>query len=151
MSDVFITEIGGAGRWQQASVTFKFVHAFFGGAPQNVTSVLLKNYNSAGSLTSSQSQVAIYKPASFNWAFELPGFEGVAYPGKATRPIGVFRRMATGGFAYEVLMPKDTPYGPVAALLAAKNKEQKGRLRRAVMTVPDLAGAWPNSTIVKVK
>lgn len=143
---ILITEIGGAGRWQQASITFPFVKSFFGGEPQDVTAVVLHKIDANGQVAKSHNQHAMYKPNSSNWAFELPDLEGVAYPGTENRPIAIFRQWIGGGYGYELLMPDDAPYPQVAQLLQERNNEPG--LRRAIVDERDLLGAWPTSPLV---
>lgn len=142
---VLITEIGGAGRWQQASITFPFVKSFFGGDPQDVDHVKLYKIGQNGQTLSTHDQHALYKPNSSNWAFELPDVEGVPYPGIDNRPIAIFRQWDGGGYGYELLMPSDIAYPAVAQLLQERNKEPG--LRRAIVEVTELAGAWPGGPL----
>lgn len=133
MMSVLISEVAGAGRWSQFNLKLNWVPAFFGQAAENIDTVQLCSLNGAGQVTYQYTQHAMYKPASSNWAFEIPGAAELAFPGKNNRPILVLSQRPDGQIPFELVMPGDAPYAAVSAFLAANRQTPASHLARCIV------------------
>lgn len=146
VDEVLIAEIPKAGdRWAQANFDQENYEGFFGAKVGSQRRISLHHVDSTGELGEVESRPSV-EVASQNYRFELAAARGLAYPTKGS-PIGVFLRLATGEFLYSLVLPGDSGYQEVDALLTAHWQGRADRKRRVRFTVDDVRSAWPNSPL----
>lgn len=130
---VLISEVAGAGRWSQFNLKLDWVPQFFGQNAASTTTVQLCRLGSNGAVTEKLIQTSIYKPASKNWAFEIPGAADLTYPGKIQRPILVISQNSDGWFPFELVMPTEMPYQALADFLSQNRQTPARQLSRCMV------------------
>jgi len=143
---VLVAEIPRAGnRWSQANFDLENYEGFFGAKVGTQRRILLYAVHSGGQLGSVESRPSV-EVRSQNYRFELDQARGLAYP-SAGRPVGVFLRLGTGDFLYELLMPGTPDHAAVGLFLSAHWSGPPTRMRRYRTNVATLRAAWPSGAI----
>lgn len=146
VEDVLIAEIPKAGeRWAQANFDLESYEGFFGARAGTQRRISLHHVDEHGNLGEVESRPSV-EVVSRNYRFELAAARGLAYPAGGS-PIGIFLRLATGEFLYSLLLPGDTGYQEIDALLATHWRGRADRKRRLRFSVEDVRAAWPDSPL----
>jgi hypothetical protein len=146
VDEVLIAEIPKAGdRWAQANFDQENYEGFFGAKVGSQRRISLHHVDSAGTLGEVESRPSV-EVASQNYRFELSAARGLSYPTQGS-PIGVFLRLTTGEFLYSLLLPGDSGYEEVDALLSANWHGRADRKRRVRFSVDQVRAAWPSSPL----
>lgn len=148
---VLIAEIPKAGekkeRWSQGNYTKPIMKEFFEIEPEPGTSQRKK----FGCLSDDGSLHEEIRPFGYrkskNYGFELGAAVGIPYPKGNKRPIAVFRKMTSGRFLYQLLMPSHPSYDLVNGFLQANYKGPKHHRSRVLTTSDVLAPIWPASPL----
>jgi HKD family nuclease len=144
--DVLIAEIPRAStRWNQANFDLNSFKVFFGAKPGAIHRIVLQHVDSEGTLGSLEARQSV-SVKSQNYRFELEAAAGLSYP-SAGRPITVFVKIAPRTFRYRLLMPNDTGYGVINALLGTMWAGRSDRMRRIITNTEILRQAWPDSPL----
>lgn len=130
----------GGSRWQQANFDFKTALEFFEVAPydNSLTAELLLNQVDAAGVPTSQETRRFTFTQSKNLRVQLGAHPGATYP-RFGRPIAVFRRVKPRHFLYRVLLPGDSGFQTLRALLATHSTDD---VRRMITTARELRNAW---------
>lgn len=130
-SEVLISEIPKSGsRWQQVNFDKNSFENFFGATcgENGVYRILFRNMGHDGILHNVEVRPGV-SVSSQNYRFELDAAKGLDYPSGKERPIGVFVKVSSRDFMYELLMPGDEAYN--ACIEVLDNKEPYStRMRR---------------------
>jgi len=132
----------GGHRWEQANFDKGSFTRFFGATPGNQIRIFLQNVTLQGGLGEVESRPSV-DVKSHNYRFELGAAKGRTYPGQG-RPIGVFVRVATRQFVYQLVMPGDEPYPVLDAFLSRHWSGLPDRMRRVEVEADKLRREWPN-------
>lgn len=146
VDEVLVAEIPKAGdRWAQANFDLDNYEGFFGAKVGSQRRISLHHVDSSGQLGEVESRPSV-EVASQNYRFELAAARGLSYPNQGS-PIGVFLRLATGEFLYSLLLPGESGYQEVDALLTSHWHGRAGRKRRVRFTADQVRSAWPGSAL----
>ena len=87
--------------------------------------------------------------ASNNFRFEIHCAEtSMQYPGNTSRPIGLFVKLNSSTFMYQVLMPTDEPYSRIKDFLYREAiAGRKGELKRCVVHIEAIHALYPSLII----
>ena len=151
-SAVLIAEIPkGGSRWKQANFSKEVFESFFG-AKKNDKShhIKLTNIKKDGTL----GEVAKRPPVSVssnNFRYELQCDEtSLPYPSGINRPIGLFVKINSTDFLYQILMPTDIAYNRIRDYLYMETENQKRRedgMRRYIADVEAIHALYPELII----
>lgn len=135
-------------RWSQGNYTKAIMKDFFEVQPEPNTSQKKKFEWIAedGSLHHDKIRPFGYRKSK-NYGFELGAASGIPYPKGSKRPIAVFRKMASGSFRYQLLMPSNPSYDTVNAHLQANYSGPKHHRSRILTTVDAMKVVWPSSPL----
>lgn len=145
---VLIAEIPKAGsRWKQANFSQDVFETFFeakkGDNSYKIKLTNIKKDGSLGEITESQSVTVQSK----NYRFELRCEEtNQPYPSGINRPIGLFVKVNSRNYMYQVLMPSDDAYIKIKDYLYMETAGQKGRkdlMRRHIADVEAIHALYP--------
>lgn len=142
---VLVAEIGRGDRWTQANFPRAIYEGFFGARVGTKGQVFLVPVRDDGSLGGRAVQPTVEVP-SRNYRIELAAAGG-AYPDDGRRPLGVFVRLETGDFRYQVIMPGDAGWAEADAFLTGRWAGPGRELRRVSTTVADLRAVLPASPL----
>lgn len=146
---VLIAEIPRAGdRWNQANFDQASYEGFFGAKVGTQRRIVLRHVGVGGKLEELESRPSV-EVISKNYRFELRAAAGIPYP--ATAPIGVFVQQPSGVFLYRLLLPTDSEYSPIAAILKGVWSGRSDRMKRVRMDVAELRRIWPTSPFWDVR
>lgn len=142
--NTLVAEIPGSGnRWKQANFDKNSYVNFFGAKIGAHRRVVFQNVNRDGSLGGIESRGTV-EVKSQNYRFELSAASGLVYPDSGP-PIGVFVKVFTGQFLYQLIMPDEALYDELAQLLDDRWDGPRRNKRRLTLTaevlrrrVPDL-------------
>lgn len=140
----------GESMFSQSSFPRSVFEKFFSFEPGGMD-ILLYHVDSTGSVGDLESRRGREKPASSNYYFELGSVQGEPYP-KNGRPVALFRRLPTGEFLYEVLLPGHEGYDKVNLMLKmGAIPERKYALRRDYFRANDIRMAWPECPLLEAQ
>jgi hypothetical protein len=144
---ILVAEIPRSGdRWAQANFDRDHYENFFGAAVGSQRRIVLYNVEQDGRLGNVESRPSV-EVASQNYRFELAAAKNIPYPSDG-RPIGVFFRLNTGDFLYQLILPDDPGYSELEALLTSHFPgSSPHHMRRIDVSVDALRAAWPNSPL----
>lgn len=147
--EVLIAEIGGGPRWKQVNFPIKIFQNFFGAERgNNQYTIELLNIAKDGTLEDVETRQAV-TVASNNFRFEIHCAEtNQAYPSETNRPIGIFVKLNSSEFLYQVLMPEDEPYSRIKDYLYREAiTRRKGELRRHIVHIEAIHALYPSLII----
>ncbi|MEV8241438.1 phospholipase D family protein [Microbacterium testaceum] len=148
--EVLVAEIPAAGtRWKQANFDRSNYEDFFGAKVGSQRRIVLQSVAPDGSLGEIESRPSV-EVASQNYRFELAAATGLPYPTEGP-PIGVFVRLSTGQFLYELVLPGWPGYDSAAAFLASRWGGPAREKRRVRTNAADLRTAWDDSPLWSVR
>ena len=147
--EILVAEIPGGERWKQANFNRSNYEGFFGAKVGSQRRIVLRSVSSDGSLGDIESRPSV-EVASQNYRFELAAATGLQYPSDGP-PIGVFVRLATGQFLYELLLPGWLGYDQASAFLDANWSGPARERRRVRTTAAELRAAWEDSALWSVQ
>ena len=130
-SEVLVAEIPKSGsRWQQVNFDKNSFEDFFGATcgENGVYRILFRNMGHDGILHDVEVRPSV-SVSSQNYRFELDAAKGLDYPNGKDRPIGVFVKVSSRDFMYELLMPGDEAYSACIEVLDSK-EAYSTRMRR---------------------
>lgn len=140
---VLVAEIPKSGdRWKQANFHYDDYINFFGARGDRL--VVFRHVNADGTMADYERDRPPVTVKSHNFRFELAAATGIPYP-TTGRPIGVFIRVATRTFFYRLILPTDSEFATVRALLERRAGRPTSKMRSVRMTVNDLRREWPTS------
>lgn len=147
--DVLIAEIPKAGpRWGQGNYPKPIMKDFFEVKP----GVHASNTKTFGWITNDGAiKKEIRSPVrrkSKNYGFELGAAGGVSYPSGSKRPIAIFRKLSSGKFHYQLLLPGDTKYDAVNKYLQSNYTGSKRQRPRITVPSSALKSIWPGSPLL---
>ena len=142
--NVLVSEIGGPGRWSQASFSKKIFDEFFGAGQIHLTHI-----NADGTVTSEIANPIVKE--SSNYCYELGAAANRNYPPLTDgRPIGVFLSLEEQQFQYQLVMPSDPDHAILDGLLAAHWKGSARLMRRVTIDLQTLLNAWPTAPFLSI-
>lgn len=147
--EVLIAEIGGGPRWKQVNFPINIFKNFFGAERgNNRYTIELFNIAKDGTLGDVEIRQAV-TVASNNFRFEINCAEtNLAYPSKINRPIGIFVKLDSSKFLYQVLMPEDEPYIRIKGYLDREHFDgRKGELKRKIVHIEAIHALYPSLII----
>lgn len=152
-AEVLVAEIPESGnRWNQVNFHVEDFRSFFGVHEGKELLVVFRHVNGDGTMAEYEHSRQAVTVKSRNFRFELSAALGVSYPDpSAGRPIGVYVRVATRAFFYRLMLPGDSQYAEVSALLLLGKTRPAREMRTARMTVAELRQEWPNSPFWKLQ
>jgi len=142
--EVLIAEIGGGTRWKQVNFPVNIFEDFFGAKRGNNNyNIQLMNIAKDGSLGDIEIRQAV-SVKSKNYRFEINCAETQKkYPGNDKRPIGLFVKLDSKEFIYQVLMPGDKCYTKIKDYLMSESKNKKRELKRAIVHIEAIHAIYP--------
>lgn len=133
----------------QLDVGIEVFTGFFGARPEG-GHIFIQAVDAAGSVGAIEGPRAIFPTKSHNYRFEAQAGAGRKYPAAGEgRPFGVFVRMPDGIFRYRLIWPQEPGHREMDELLTARKGAAKTRMRRATVSLSELAGAWPDSPLLE--
>lgn len=143
-TEALIAEIPRSGdRWNQVNFDLESYTEFFGAEVGTQRRISLYLVGADGLIGRLENRPSVQVKSS-NFRFELEGARGVPYP-VSGRPIGVFIKLASGEFIYQLLLPGNDGYEAIHSLLP----ESGGRtVRRVRSTMDSIRRAWPDSPLI---
>lgn len=147
--DILVAEIGGGPRWKQVNFPVTIFQNFFGAERgNNKYTIKLQNIAKDGTLGDMETRQAV-TVASNNFRFEIHCAEtSMQYPGNTSRPIGLFVKLNSSTFMYQVLMPTDEPYSRIKDFLYREAiAGRKGELKRCVVHIEAIHALYPSLII----
>lgn len=150
-SAVLIAEIPkGGSRWKQANFSKGIFQKYFGVEENKKNQIKLTNIKKDGSLGEVAKRVSV-SVKSHNFRYELLCDETKQpYPSGENRPIGVFVKVDSKTFFYQLLMPLDNMYLIIKDYLYRETdsqKRRKGEVRRLVADVEAIHALYPELII----
>lgn len=143
--DVLITEFSKSGdRWSQVNFPIKIFEDFFGAKRgDNSYNISLMNVSKDGELGEVVNAQSV-TVSSNNFRFELNCKETKQpYPKGEDRPIGIFIKLSSTEFIYQVLMPDDVPYRKIKEYLYKETHNKPREMKRAIVHVEALHVLYP--------
>lgn len=142
--EVLIAEIGGGPRWKQVNFPVNIFENFFGAERgNNDYNIQLMNIAKDGSLGDIEIRQAV-SVRSRNYRFEINCAETQeAYPGNENRPIGLFVKLDSKEFVYQVLMSGDNGYKRVKEYLYSESNNNARELKRAIVHIEAIHAIYP--------
>lgn len=148
-SEILIAEIGGGPRWKQVNFPVDIFQNFFGATRgDNNYRITLLNISQNGMIGEVKSSQAV-SVKSNNFRFEISCTEtNGPYPGKRNRPIGLYIKLDSSEFLYQVLMPTHPAYQKIRGYLVLEAKpRRKNELRRVIASVEAIHALYPELII----
>jgi len=142
---VLIAEIGGGPRWKQVNFPIDIFQDFFGAQRNdNTYTIDLMNITKEGALGEVETRQAVTVKSN-NFRFEIKCAETMgAYPGNDTRPIGLFVKLDSSEFLYQVLMPDYPAYETIKNYLYMEARTKRnGELKRVIRDVEAIHALYP--------
>lgn len=142
---VLIAEIGGGPRWKQVNFPIDIFQDFFGAQRNdNTYTIDLMNISNEGALGEVETRQAVTVKSN-NFRFEIKCVETMgAYPGNDNRPIGLFVKLDSSEFLYQVLMPDYPAYETIKSYLYMEAQTtRKGELKRVIRDVEAIHALYP--------
>lgn len=142
---VLIAEIGGGPRWKQVNFPIDIFQDFFGAQRNdNSYTIDLMNITKEGALGEVETRQAVTVKSN-NFRFEIKCAETMgAYPGNDNRPIGLFVKLDSSEFLYQVLMPDYPAYVTIKSYLYMEAQtKRKGELKRVIRSVEAIHALYP--------
>lgn len=142
---VLIAEIGGGPRWKQVNFPIDIFQDFFGAQRNdNSYTIDLMNITKEGALGEVETRQAVTVKSN-NFRFEIKCAETMgAYPGNDNRPIGLFVKLDSSEFLYQVLMPDYPAYETIKSYLYMEAQtKRKGELKRVIRSVEAIHALYP--------
>lgn len=147
--EVLIAEIGGGPRWKQVNFPVEIFETFFGvRRGDNTYAIKLTNIAADGTLGSTETRQAV-SVKSGNYRFEIGCAETQgAYPGAESRPIGLFVKVKSDEFLYQVLLAEHSAYRRIREYLY-RESPHKGdvELKRHIVHVEAVRALYPELVI----
>lgn len=128
----------------QANFSKEMFINFFGASETVQRNAYLFHVRGDGTLGEHELRPAVVTK-SHNYRFELRAGKGLAYPA-ASRPIGLFIRVAARTFLYMLLMPGAQGYPEVAQLLDSRAAPGPN-MRRIEFNAAAVRAAWPGAPL----
>lgn len=142
--EILVAEIGGGNRWRQVNFPISIFENFFGAHKgDNSYTIELQNINKDGVIGEIEKRQAV-TVRSQNYRFEISCAEtsGV-YPGKDKRPIGIYIKLDSNRFLYQVLLSGDKAYQRVKKYLYMESESKPRELKRAIVDVEGIHAVYP--------
>lgn len=142
---VLIAEIGGGPRWKQVNFPIEIFRYFFGAQRNdNTYTIDLMNISKDGALGAIETRQAVTVKSN-NFRFEIKCAETMGeYPGNDKRPIGLFVKLDSSEFLYQVLMPDYPVYEAIKKYLYMEAKPRRaGELKRVIRNVEAVHALYP--------
>ncbi len=130
---ILVSQVAGQGRWSQFNLPLAMVTSFFGDEPEIVNEVSLRTRHSNGSYSHPEVAHAMYKPASSNWAFEIPGANGLPFDDQ-NRPILAMADLSDGTYSYDLITSVEGRHADIQAHLLANRQTPGGHLARMIVS-----------------
>lgn len=142
--NVLIAEIGGGPRWKQVNFPVDIFENFFGAERgKNDYKIELMNIAKDGTLGDVEIRQAV-SVKSKNYRFEINCKETQGkYPANNKRPIGLFVKLDSKEFVYQVLMSSDKSYKKVKEYLYSESKNNSRELKRAIVHIEAIHAIYP--------
>lgn len=147
--EVLIAEIGGGPRWKQVNFPIDIFENFFGATRgDNTYTIQLLNIAQDGSLGEVETRQAV-TVSSNNFRFEINCAETESsYPGPTNRPIGIFVKLGSREFVYQVLLPIHHAYQTIKDYLYRESSAGRtGQLRRHIVHAEAIHALYPELII----
>ncbi len=137
-NEVLLAEIPQSGdRWKQANFDKDTFSNFFGATPGNNNQrILLRYLNEDGSLAPTEIRQSV-SVKSQNYRFELDAASGLDYPTEG-KPIGLFIRLTTRMFLYNLFMPNHSLYFEIKNWMDNHWQGRSDRMKRIVSTAHEI-------------
>ena len=150
-NEVLIAEIGGGPRWKQVNFPIQIFQNFFGAQRgDNSYSITLRNIGKDGVLGEEERRQAVTVKSN-NFRFEINCDETkLPYPGSKNRPIGLFVKINSSEFLYQILTSEDAVYEHIKSYLYKETenlRERAGQLKRYIAHVEALRALYPELII----
>lgn len=146
---VLIAEIGKGERWKQVNFPVKIFQEFFGAIRgDNTYSINLINIREDGSLGEVETRQAVTVKSN-NFRFEINCKETAGnYPGGDEKPIGIFVKLDSSEFVYQVLMPGNDTYKKIRDYLYIEARPKRtNELKRVIVDVEAIHALYPDLII----
>ena len=148
---VLIAEIPkGGDRWKQANFSKDVFQNFFGVEEGKKNQIKMTNIKKDGTLGEVAKRVSV-SVKSHNFRYELLCDETkLPYPSGDDRPIGVFVKVDSRNFLYQLLMPSDNAYDKIKGYLYMETDGKKRRedgMRRHIADVEAIHALYPELII----
>lgn len=147
--EVLIAEIGGGARWKQVNFPIKIFQNFFG-AQRGDNSYMIELLNIAqdGTLGEIEKRQAVTVKSN-NFRFEINCTEtNGEYPNGNDRPIGLFVKLDSSEFIYQVLLPTYPSYKKIKDYLKLEAKpKRENELKRVIVDVEAIHALYPEFII----
>lgn len=142
--EVLIAEIGGGPRWKQVNFPVDIYENFFGATRgDNSYSIKLTNIAKDSTLGEPEIRQAV-SVKSRNYRFEIKCAEtSGTYPGEQDRPIGIFVKLDSNDFVYQVLLKADKRYNDIKTYLYNESKNKGKELKRAIVHIEAIHAIYP--------
>ena len=142
--NVLIAEIGGGPRWKQVNFPVGIFENFFGAERgNNDYKIELMNIAKDGTLGEIEIRQAV-SVKSRNYRFEINCKETQGkYPVNNKRPIGIFVKLDSKEFVYQVLMPGNKGYKKIKEYLYSESKNKSRELKRAIVHIEAIHAIYP--------
>lgn len=142
--EILVAEIGGGDRWRQVNFPISIFENFFGAHKgDNSYTIELQNISKDGIIGELETRQAV-TVKSQNYRFEIKCTETSGpYPGKDKRPIGIYIKLDSSRFLYQVLLPEDSACQKVREYLYMESKSQPRELKRAIVDVEGIHAVYP--------
>ena len=147
--EVLIAEIGGGPRWKQVNFPISIFQDFFGAERGNNNYTIdLLNIAKDGTLGDVERRQAVTVKSN-NFRFEISCAEtALPYPSGNDRPIGLFVKLDSAEFLYQVIMPGDEPYERIRDYLYREATTRRGdELKRHIVHVEAIHALYPSLII----
>jgi len=146
---VLIAEIGGGPRWKQVNFPINIFQDFFGAQRNdNTYTIDLMNITKDGSLGAVETRQAVTVKSN-NFRFEITCVETMGnYPGNDKRPIGLFVKLDSSEFLYQVLTSEYPAYEKIKEYLYMEAKTKRAsELKRVIVNVEAIHALYPELII----
>lgn len=142
--EILIAEIGGGDRWRQVNFPISIFENFFGAHKgDNSYTIELQNISKDGIIGELETRQAV-TVKSQNYRFEIKCAETSGpYPGKDKRPIGIYIKLDSNRFLYQVLLHGDIAYQKVKDYLYMESESNPRELKRAIVDVEGIHAVYP--------
>jgi hypothetical protein len=148
VAPVLVAEVPRSGdRWNQVNFDLNTIQDFFDVIPGSTQRLFLHQCLPGDADGRREVRPCVDSGRSRNYRIEIAACKGHPYPSSG-RPILVFIKTAPRVFRYQLVLPDEEGYVPLARMLS-RARSPKRSVRRLVVTGADLRQAWPANGITE--